>query len=65
MFEKIPEIISIGVAAKLLNVNIATLRRWDEKGLLKAFRPTVLNKRRYKKVDIIAYIQSNPSRLKK
>jgi excisionase family DNA binding protein len=45
------EWLSIGDAAKLLNVSRDTLRRWEKKGKIKVYRsPT--NRRRYKKSEI-------------
>lgn len=65
MLEEYPQILSIGEVAKLLNVTVTTLRRWDQKGLLKAFRPTERSKRRYQKKDIEAFINKRPRTSKK
>jgi len=39
---------TIGEAAKLLNVSIQTIRRWDKAGKLKAVRHPMNNYRLYK-----------------
>ncbi len=46
------KLLSIGETAKLLGVSIQTLRRWDNKGILKSFRATATGKRFYKELDI-------------
>jgi len=58
--KKLPEILTIREVAKLFNVSLMTLRRWDNGGKLKAFRPTIMSKRRYKKADIIKFLNSHP-----
>ncbi|MFA4890934.1 MAG: helix-turn-helix domain-containing protein [Candidatus Gracilibacteria bacterium] len=46
------KLLSIGETAKLLGVSIQTLRRWDDKGILKSFRATPNGNRFYKSQDI-------------
>ena len=58
--EKLPEVLTIREVANLLNISLMTLRRWDEQGKLKAFRPSIMSKRRYKKADIIKFLNSYP-----
>lgn len=41
-------LITIGEAAKLFNVSIQTIRRWDKSGKLKAVRHPMNNYRLYK-----------------
>lgn len=55
------QILSIGETAKLLGVSIQTLRRWDEKGTLKSFRPTPGGNRYYKKTDIDVFLDDIPA----
>lgn len=45
-------LIPIGEAAKLLNVTLMTLRRWDESGKLTSVRKTPTGDRYYRKIDI-------------
>lgn len=45
-------LITIGQAAKLFNVSIQTIRRWDKSGKLKATRHPMNNYRLYKLEDI-------------
>jgi excisionase family DNA binding protein len=49
-----PELITSGEAAKLLNVHIDTVRRWDREGKLVAVRTSNQNWRRYRKSDILS-----------
>jgi len=58
--KNLPEVLTIREAAKLFNVSLMTLRRWDKQGKLKAFRPTLMSKRRYKKSDIVKFLNSYP-----
>ena len=60
MLEDKPDILSIGEVAEILNISTMTLRRWDNDGVLKAFRPSTSKQRRYHKKDVIAYLQSTP-----
>jgi len=55
MLEDKPDILTLRETAEILHVSMMTLRRWDRKGLLKAFRPSKTQARRYHKKDIIAY----------
>lgn len=58
----IDELLTIQQAAKILNVNTQTLRRWDKKGILKAVRVgnrKGVGDRRYRKKDIENYISAN------
>ena len=56
---KLPELLTIAQVAKILNVHIATLRRWDKNGKLKAIRVGMrsgVGERRYHREDIIKLI---------
>lgn len=69
------KLLSIGETARILGVSIQTLRRWDDKGVLKSFRATPGGNRFYKQQDIKVFIndlttigwkwacQSTPSQL--
>lgn len=57
--QRLPELLTIAQVAKILNVHIATLRRWDKKGKLKAIRVGLrsgVGERRYHREDIIRLI---------
>ncbi|OGD89882.1 hypothetical protein A3D07_04140 [Candidatus Curtissbacteria bacterium RIFCSPHIGHO2_02_FULL_42_15] len=56
---KLPELLTIAQVAKILNVSIMTLRRWDKNGKLKAIRVGTrsgVGERRYHREDIIKLI---------
>jgi len=56
---KLPELLTIAQVAKILNVHITTLRRWDKKGKLKAIRVGTrsgVGERRYHREEIIKLI---------
>lgn len=50
-------LISIREAARILNVHIETMRRWDREGKLKAVRIGQHGRRRYRSIDITAIIK--------
>lgn len=54
--EKLPELLTTKQVSEILGVSPMTLKRWDKKGILKPFRPTFQNIRRYRKQDIIKFI---------
>ena len=56
---RLPELLTIAQVAKILNVHITTLRRWDKNGKLKAIRVGTrsgIGERRYYREDIIKLI---------
>ena len=56
---KLTELLTIAQVAKILNVHITTLRRWDKNGKLKAIRVGTrsgIGERRYYREDIIKLI---------
>ena len=55
---------SIGEVAKILNVSVKTLQRWDKAGKLKAHRH-VSNRRYYTKEQIDVYLGINTKEIKK
>lgn len=62
MNAELEELISIQEAARILNVNVQTLRRWDRNGTLKAVRIGTrkgVGDRRYRKSDIEVYLTRN------
>jgi len=54
--EKLLELLTMKQASEILGVSAMTLRRWDKKGALKPFRPHPSNVRRYRKQDIIRFL---------
>lgn len=50
------KLIPIRSAATLLGVSVGTLRRWDEKGLLKSFRTGQRGHRYYREEDLDLYL---------
>ena len=56
---KIPELITLQEAARILKVHPNTLRIWDKKGILKAVRFGQRKERKYKKEDILRLIDKN------
>lgn len=58
---KLPELLTIRQVSKVLNVHIATLRRWDKNGKLKAIRVGTrsgVGERRYDPNDIKSILKN-------
>jgi len=53
-------LVSIGQAAKLLGVNPATLRRWEEEGLIQSHRAGLKYHRRYYESDVWKLMAKRP-----
>jgi excisionase family DNA binding protein len=47
------EIVTLKEACEILHCHPNTLRKWDNKGILKAIRFGTRRDRRYKKIDIL------------
>lgn len=56
--DRLPELLTIRQAAKVLNVHAETLRRWDKSGKLKAIRVNERGDRRYKPKDLEQIIKN-------
>jgi len=56
--EQVPELLTLQEACDLLKVHPNTLREWDRNGSLPAIRIGAKRVRRYRKEDIIKYLQS-------
>jgi excisionase family DNA binding protein len=54
---KQPEYLTLTQACELLQVHPNTLRSWDKKGVLKAHRLGVRGIRRYKREDLIRFME--------
>ncbi len=53
---KIPELITLAEASKILSVHPNTLRKWDKKGVLVAVRFGERKDRRYRKEDVLKFM---------
>ena len=56
--QEVPELLTLQEACDLLKVHPNTLRQWDNNGTLPAIRIGAKRVRRYKKEDIIKFLQS-------
>mgnify|MGYP001589359632 FL=1 len=56
--KKIPELLTLNEACKLLKVHPNTLRAWDKKGILRAIRIGAKRVYRYRKQDILKLLKS-------
>lgn len=56
---KLPELLTLKEACDFLKVHANTMRQWDEKGILKAVRIGQRKDRRYRKADLIQFLESN------
>lgn len=54
---EIPELITLAEASKLLSVHPNTLRKWDKKGMLVSIRFGERKDRRFKKVDVLKFME--------
>ncbi len=51
------ELLTVREVARILHVHPNTLRRWSDKGLLKAFRITERGDRRYMRQDVAHFLR--------
>ena len=51
--EKLPDILTLSQACKILNCHPNTLRNWNNQGILKAIRFGKRGDRRFRKSDIL------------
>ncbi len=56
--QQVPELLTLTEACEMLKVHPNTLRQWDKNGILPAIRIGTKRVRRYKKEDIISFLQS-------
>jgi len=54
---RIPPLLTLREASEILKCHPNTLRLWDKKGILKAVRFGERGDRRYKKEDILKFLQ--------
>ena len=57
--KELPEYLTLAEVSKLLKIHPNTLRNWDRSGQLKAVRIGVRKIRRYKKDDILRFIEKS------
>jgi transcriptional repressor of dcmA and dcmR len=55
-----PELLDVKQAAALLQVSVASLRRWTNAGRLACFRVGGRRERRFRRVDLLAFLESHP-----
>lgn len=60
--KNLPDILTLQQACDVLNCHPNTLRKWDNKGTLKALRFGARRDRRYKKNDILKLIDQRNGR---
>src|SRR5882672_10420537 len=56
-----PELLDIAQAAALLQVSEASLRRWTNRGQLPCLRIGGRRERRFRRADLIAFMEGHPS----
>jgi excisionase family DNA binding protein len=56
--QEVPELLTLMEACALLKVHPNTLREWDKNGTLPAIRLGIKRVRRYRKEDIINFLQT-------
>lgn len=54
-YEQISTMLTTGEVARLLNVNDSTVRRWNERGIIKAYRIGPRGERRFRRDDIAIF----------
>ena len=57
--DKLPDILTLKQTCEVLNCHPNTLRKWDNSGFLKALRFGVRKDRRYRKEDIVTFLNTN------
>jgi excisionase family DNA binding protein len=57
------ELLDIGEAAQFLNVSETSLRRWTNAGVLPCLRIGQRRERRFRRADLLAFMENQPSRL--
>lgn len=56
--KELPDYLTLKQACELLQVHPNTLRAWDKKGILKASRIGVRGVMRYKRLDLIKFLET-------
>ena len=61
--EQMDDMLTVREVSRLLHIHPNTLRRWSNKGIIKAYRITLRGDRRFKREDIARLLaEFNPSR---
>ena len=56
--DRLPELLTLKQACEVLNCHANTLRKWDNNGFLKAIRFGMRKDRRYRKEDIVKFLNA-------
>lgn len=59
--KEMPELLTLKEACELLKCHPNTLREWDRKGVLKAVRFGVRKDRRYRREDLLRFVEQKNS----
>ena len=54
-YERISTMLTTGEVARLLNVHDSTVRRWNDRGIIKAYRIGPQGERRFRRDDIAIF----------
>jgi excisionase family DNA binding protein len=57
--EDLENMLTIGEVAQLLHVHINTVRRWDNQGIIKAYRIGPRGVRRFRQQDITTFLSKS------
>ena len=55
-----PSVLTVGEVARLLKIHVNTVRRWSNRGILKAYRIGPGGDRRFRRKDILALFPRKP-----
>ncbi len=55
-YEQIRNMLTTGEVARLLNVHPSTVRRWSNRGIIKAYRIGPRAERRYRRDDVAVFL---------
>ena len=58
LLKKLPELLTLRQACDILNCHANTLRKWDNNGFLKAIRFGTRRDRRYRRGDIVKFLNT-------